>query len=245
MASVLHVATTGSDTADGSEDSPFRTINRAAAVAQPGDTVLVHAGEYREWVTPRRGGLSDQRRITYEAAAGEHVVIKGSERVTGWEPVGGTVWRVVVSNALFGDFNPFAEDDRRRLDRVRPRDAPRKHLGDVYLNGRSFYEVLSLPEVSDPPLRTRGPRRLDRDGRPDPRPRADAARLVRRGGRRRDDDLGELPGRRPERRARRDQRAPLGVLSDRASHRLHHGARLRAGAGGHARGRRRRPTSRA
>ena len=76
---MLHVATAGSDTADGSEDSPFRTINRAAAVAQPGDTVVVHGGEYREWVAPRRGGLSDRRRITYEAAAGEHVVIKGSE----------------------------------------------------------------------------------------------------------------------------------------------------------------------
>ena len=38
---------------------PFRTINQAAAVAQPGDTVVVHAGEYREWVRPRRGGLSD------------------------------------------------------------------------------------------------------------------------------------------------------------------------------------------
>ena len=77
MPSVLHVAKTGSDVADGSEAGPFLTINRAAAVAQPGDTVVVHAGEYREWVRPQRGGLSDQRRITYQAAAGEHVVIKG------------------------------------------------------------------------------------------------------------------------------------------------------------------------
>ena len=85
MTSVLHVAMTGSDSADGSADRPFRTINRAAAVARAGDTVIVHAGEYREWVRPRRGGLSDNRRITYKAAAGEHVVIKGSERVTGWQ----------------------------------------------------------------------------------------------------------------------------------------------------------------
>src|SRR4051795_3403108 len=103
----LHVATTGSDAADGSHENPFRTINRAAAVAQPGDTVTVHAGEYREWVTPRRGGLSDRRRITYRAAEGEHVVIKGSEAVTGWELVDGSVWKAVVPNALFGTFNPF------------------------------------------------------------------------------------------------------------------------------------------
>ena len=154
-ASVLHVATTGSDTADGSEDSPFRTINRAAAIAQPGDTVVVHAGEYREWVTPRRGGLSDQRRITYEAAAGEHVVIKGSERVTGWEFVEGTVWKVVGLQRAVRRVQPVRRDDRRRLDRVsRAGTRRRKHLGDVYLNGRGFYEVLSVPDVSDPPLRT-------------------------------------------------------------------------------------------
>src|ERR1700710_1961560 len=99
MTSVPPAATTGADTADGSEGRPFRTINRAAAVAQPGDTVLVHGGEYREWVVPRHGGLSEQRRITYEAATGEHVVIKGSEVATGWEPVEGTVWKVAVPNS--------------------------------------------------------------------------------------------------------------------------------------------------
>src|SRR6059058_2777906 len=101
MTSVFHVAKTGSDIKDGSEASPYLTINRAAAVAQAGDTVVVHTGEYREWVQPRRGGLSDQRRITYQAAAGEHVVIKGSEQVRGWEPVEGTVWKVSVPNSLF------------------------------------------------------------------------------------------------------------------------------------------------
>src|SRR3712207_3216514 len=110
MTSALHVATSGSDSADGTEDAPFRTINRAAAVAQPGDTVVVHGGEYREWVSPRQGGLSDRRRITYEPATGEHVVIKGSERVTGWESDGGTVWKAVLPNTLFGAFNPFAEE---------------------------------------------------------------------------------------------------------------------------------------
>src|SRR3954465_15964898 len=110
MTPVIHVATAGSDTADGSEDSPFRTISRAAAIARPGDTVLVHGGEYREWVTPRRGGLSDRRRITYEAAAGEHVVIKGSEQVTGWEPVDGRLRKAAFPNGRFGAFNPFAEE---------------------------------------------------------------------------------------------------------------------------------------
>ena len=154
MPSELHVATSGSDHADGSETSPFRTISRAAEVARPGDTVVVHEGEYREWVQPRRGGLSDQRRITYTAAPGEHVVIKGSDQVAGWNEVADNVWTVAVANTVFGSFNPFAEEIDG--DWIVYADAltPKKHLGDVYLNGTSFYEVQTLAEVSDPPLRT-------------------------------------------------------------------------------------------
>ena len=153
MTSVFHVAVTGSDDADGSAGKPFRTINRAARAARPGDTVEVHAGEYREWVTPPRGGLSDTRRITYTAADGEHVVIKGSERVTDWVNDGGTVWRAVVPNTLFGDFNPFAEEVAGDWV-VYPEGAPRRHLGDVYLNGRSFYEVADRAAVDAPAART-------------------------------------------------------------------------------------------
>ncbi|MFD0516513.1 right-handed parallel beta-helix repeat-containing protein [Paractinoplanes durhamensis] len=102
---------------------------------------------------PRRGGLSDTRRITYQAAAGEHVVIKGSERVTGWASDGGTVWTASVPNAVFGDFNPYAEEVAGDWI-VYADGAPHRHLGDVYLNGLSFYEVASRDEVTDPPLRT-------------------------------------------------------------------------------------------
>jgi hypothetical protein len=152
MTSVLHVATTGSDSGDGSAEKPFRTINRAAGLAQPGDTVVVHAGEYREWVKPRRGGLSDSRRITYQAAEGEHVVIKGSERLTGWVNDGGSVWTATVANATFGDFNPYAEQVGGDWIVYEP-GRPHKHLGEVYLNGLSFYEVASRDAVTDPPLR--------------------------------------------------------------------------------------------
>jgi hypothetical protein len=154
MTSVFHVAKKGSNIEDGSEASPFLTINQAAALAQPGDTIMVHAGDYREWVTPQRGGLSDQRRITYQAAAGEHVVIKGSEQVTGWAPVSGSVWSVSVPNSLFGSFNPYAEEINGDWIVYSEQVSPRKHLGEVYLNGLSFYEAASLQDVSDPPLRT-------------------------------------------------------------------------------------------
>ena len=51
-----YVAKTGNDNACGSKEQPFLTISRAAEVAVAGDTVTVHAGVYREWVSPANGG---------------------------------------------------------------------------------------------------------------------------------------------------------------------------------------------
>lgn len=45
-ASTWHVAPTGNDASGGSDTSPFQTIQRAVTAAQPGDTVIVHAGTY-------------------------------------------------------------------------------------------------------------------------------------------------------------------------------------------------------
>lgn len=122
----IHVATSGDDTAAGTEAAPLRTIDQAAQRAMAGDTVVVHAGVYREWVKPRRGGLSDARRITYTAAEGEHVRITGSEPVTGWVDEGDGVWRATVPNALFGDWNPFVQEVTGDWIVYAP-GAPRRH----------------------------------------------------------------------------------------------------------------------
>lgn len=105
---IYHVAKNGSDQNPGTLNQPFLTINKAASVAMAGDTVIVHEGEYREWVKPKFKGLSDKRRITYQAAEGEKVVIKGSERIQSWQHVEGNVWKVELPNSFFGDYNPYA-----------------------------------------------------------------------------------------------------------------------------------------
>ncbi|MBD3921759.1 right-handed parallel beta-helix repeat-containing protein [Paenibacillus sp. PR3] len=146
-----YVAKKGSDQGRGTKQDPFLTINKAASVAVAGDTVIVHEGVYREWVKPKYKGLSDKRRITYRAAEGEKVVIKGSERIRDWQPVEGHVWKVVVPNTLFGDYNPYAEevfgDWLVTIDE-------KKHLGDVYLNDMSFYEVSRFDLLHNPVART-------------------------------------------------------------------------------------------
>lgn len=142
----FHVATTGSDDAAGTAEAPLRTIDRAAQLAHPGDTVVVHEGTYREWVRPRRGGVSDARRITYTAAEGEHVLVTGAEVVTGWIDEGDGVWRAGVPNTLFGEWNPFALEVTGDWT-IYEEDAPRRHLGDVYLNGSGSYEAASRAQV--------------------------------------------------------------------------------------------------
>lgn len=147
-AKTYHVAKSGKDTNCGSMEAPFLTIQRAADLAAAGDRVIVHEGVYREWVKPRNGGLSDSCRIVYEAAEGEHVVIKGSERITGWERVEGSVWKVCLPNEVFGQYNPYVQEVFGDWI-VDPWERP-VHVGDVYLNGKSFYEAVSWEELKNP-----------------------------------------------------------------------------------------------
>lgn len=146
MGRVYHVAKTGSDLGNGTKEAPFLTINKAASIAVAGDTVIVHEGVYREWVKPKNSGLSNTRRITYQAAEGEKVVIKGSERIQNWRHVEGSIWKVQLSNSFFGDFNPYKEEVYGDWLLY----SPGKHLGEVYLNGMSFYEVNSLEKLHNP-----------------------------------------------------------------------------------------------
>ena len=120
-AQVYHVAQNhprASDANAGTASAPFATIGRAAAVLQPGEKVVVHAGVYRECVRPARGGAGPDRMIAYEAASGEAVTITGAEMWTpaarpsaGWRlPApsnGATVWMADLPEQVFGAYNPF------------------------------------------------------------------------------------------------------------------------------------------
>jgi len=139
----IHVSKTGSDSSSGDSDKPYLTINRAAQVALPGDTVIVHSGTYREWVNPARGGTGENKRITYRAAAGEEVLIKGSERITTWKKQEGGVWKVELPNSFFGNYNPYA----LKLSGAWLDYGKWHHRGDVYLDGEAYYEKQSAQEV--------------------------------------------------------------------------------------------------
>lgn len=142
-----HVSVKGNDKNDGSASKPFQTVNFAAQLAVPGDTITVHSGTYRERIDPARGGESDVRRIVYRAAPGEKVEIKGSEIITGWKKDKEGVWSVVIPNAFFGNYNPYVDsihgDWFNNQGRIH-------HTGEIFLNGKSMYEKETLEKVIHP-----------------------------------------------------------------------------------------------
>ena len=142
------VAPTGSDVAPGSRNQPFKTIQRAADIMQAGDVCHVRAGTYREWVQPPRGGDSESRRITYRAEPGEHVVIKGSERITSWEKNTNGTWQMRLPDSFFGAFNPC----KQTLSGGWLSYGSNYHLGMVYLDGRPLRELLQESEMARTPF---------------------------------------------------------------------------------------------
>lgn len=146
-AAELHVAVNGSDANPGTRKAPLRTIQRGADLAQPGDTVIVHEGIYREWVNPPRGGTSDRQRITFQAAQGETVVITGSERAQGWVHVAADTWKLVVPNTRFGRFHPYVEKVEGDWF---VGNGLHHHRGGVYLNDACLSEAPRMDAVLQP-----------------------------------------------------------------------------------------------
>ena len=146
---IYHVAKNGNDKNLGTLEAPFLTISRAAKLLEEGDTVIVHKGIYREIVSPERGARSTSARITYEAAAGEKVVIKGSEIVSGWVK-DGACYSVKVNNELFGDWNPYEEliDGDWMQKPLDPETGKSlRHPGCVYINDEALIEVSTKEEL--------------------------------------------------------------------------------------------------
>ena len=142
---VYYVNCNGISSGDGTKDKPFKRINQAAAVALPGDEVLVAPGIYREDVNPINAG-TEKERITYRSTEPQQAVITGADIFDNWEHYKDDVWKLTVANTYFTDRNPYTTyvcgdwlDIRIPI-----------HTGDVYLNGKSLYEKDSLDKVLEP-----------------------------------------------------------------------------------------------
>ncbi|MCK4291695.1 MAG: right-handed parallel beta-helix repeat-containing protein [Planctomycetes bacterium] len=108
-----------SDDNVGSEDKPFLTINRAAQVVRPGQRVIVKTGVYRESVQPRLGGNGPGKMISFEAAPGAKVIVKGSRVFKPqWSrsKKGDTTHSAALLDDYFGSYNPFLTENASKED---------------------------------------------------------------------------------------------------------------------------------
>jgi len=158
------------DNGPGTSEQPFRTISKAAQVLQPGERVVIASGTYRECVRPTRGGTSPTQMISYEAAPGATVVVKGSETLNdGWQLStaslmrggGGSrpysLWQHDLTGTNFPDaYNPFgmvtAQGNRAWLDTkavdMGPYFRPR---GMIFVDGKPLEPVELSRDLGDPP----------------------------------------------------------------------------------------------
>lgn len=145
---VYYVAANAERGGCGSRERPFQTISQAAGIARAGDEILVAPGIYREYVNPVYGGTDDRHRITYRSEIPHAAIITGAEPVKEWSVYEGTVWKARIHNGIFGSYNPYTT--------VIAGDwyfaTTPSHTGEVYLNGRSIYEVPSLEAVCNPKI---------------------------------------------------------------------------------------------
>jgi len=87
----------------GLPDAQVRTISEAATKAEPGDTVVIHDGIYRETVTVEKSG-TEEKPIRLVAATGENVIITGADEIREWtkEPGGERVFSAPWSHHFIG-----------------------------------------------------------------------------------------------------------------------------------------------
>lgn len=165
-----------SDWNPGTKERPYRTIGKAAEVLQPGERVVIEQGVYRELVQPARGGSDPHAMISYEAAEGHEVVVKGTEIWEGeWAPsagyklgdggadvLAGRIWMGKLPAEAFIGTNPFSMVNMTSLPWVYeknasawpryPEAAPtREYLmrrGLLFVDGKPLEQVVSVRELA-------------------------------------------------------------------------------------------------
>ncbi len=138
---IIYVNANAARGGDGRKEAPFQRIGDAAKIAQPGDTVSVAPGVYREYVDPVNAG-SEAAPICYLSEQPLGAVITGAEPARNWSRHDGDVWVCRIDNRIFGDYNPYTTlimGDWYSGPFV-------YHTGMVYLNGRAMYEAVTLDE---------------------------------------------------------------------------------------------------
>jgi hypothetical protein len=135
----FYVSPDGSDDAMGAVDDPFESLETAFERLEPGDTLLVREGVYREDVRPSTRPGSFDAPITVEAFPGERPVVEGLLWLR--EP---SFWRIRGINVTWSD------DNSRRKHMVKITGGRNWEFTDAEVWGaRSYAAILVAGEPEE------------------------------------------------------------------------------------------------
>src|SRR5258708_5975958 len=88
------VSPSGNDAGAGTISSPYRTIQRAASLANTGDVVDIEGGAYRETVKPAHSG------VTFTNYGGQAVTVSGADVVGNFKDYSGHIYQTNIGSNL-------------------------------------------------------------------------------------------------------------------------------------------------
>ncbi len=112
---------------------PLASLAKACAIAQPGETILLRGGVYREVLAPKNDG------VTVRAMKGEKVTISGADLIEGWKREEDGSWSASLAaepKKVLRDGQPwsqFSYDQAARRIRVKAGGDPRLHVFETVL----------------------------------------------------------------------------------------------------------------
>jgi len=107
---------------------PLASLAKACAIAQPGETILLRGGTYREVLVPKNDG------VLVRAMPGEKVTISGADLIEGWKREPDGTWSAPLAvgpKQLLRDGQPWGEfsyDQAAKRITMKTGGDPRLHL---------------------------------------------------------------------------------------------------------------------
>jgi hypothetical protein len=125
---------------------PLASLTKACAIAQPGETILLRGGVYREILAPKNAG------VTVRAMTGEQVTISGADLIEGWQREGDGSWSAPLAaqpKKILRDGQPwtgFSYGTASRRIMVKTGGDPRRHVFETVLRAHAIAPA-SKPDV--------------------------------------------------------------------------------------------------
>lgn len=139
------VATNGSDTDPGTKAQPFRTIQHAAEVMQPGDTCMIRGGVHRETVRPKVSG-DPGKPLRFAAFGNETVTVSGADALSSdWSVHNGSIYKATTDRRFIQLFVDGKMMQEARWPNSPPEDVMRMNRAEA--GPGTDYDTLADPSL--------------------------------------------------------------------------------------------------